>query len=395
MRSRERRNQPAPDDVPAFVDVLRLQPLETEAGTCFFRDETYPLDSRHGEVPLAPLRDHHGPALAGLLRDPTARAYDFRSALFIDTETNGLSGGAGTYAFLVGVGMVETNVFRVRQFFMPHPGAEPALLAALLPLLERYETLVTFNGKSFDVPVLETRFVMARRPCTLRDRPHIDLLHPARRLWRLQLSSCALSSLERRILGAERTEEDVPGWLVPRHYNEFLQTGDARSLKGVFYHNCQDIVSLAALGVHMVRLYKEPHPDSGATGTELYSVARLYEDAGETDRAEQTYRHALRSQLPPHVRRKAIRRLSFLLKRQERWSDATHIWRQLLGRGELYPYEELAKYLEHRAHHYDAAAEVVQAAFQDARTGALHLTADEHDALHHRLSRLRRKLDTS
>lgn len=398
MRTRgTTQSEPAPDasDTPAFTRVLNLSEVETEAGTCFVREETYPLDSTHGDVHLGPLRDTHGPALAGLLRDPSVRDYDLRSCLFIDTETNGLSGGAGTYAFLVGVGFVDEDVFRVRQFFMPDPGAEPALLAGLMPLLERYDALVSFNGKSFDVPVLETRFVMARRPCNLRERPHVDLLHPARRLWKLQLSSCALSSLERRILGLTRAEDDVPGWLVPRYYNEFLQSGDARPLRGVFYHNRQDIVSLAALGVHMVQLYQDPAPERGVSGIELYSLARLYEEGGDTDDAEAAYREALRTQLSPEIRRKAIRRLSFLLKRQERWDEATDIWRTIIGRGELYPYEELAKYWEHHARDYEKAIRAVQAAFQHGSDGKLYLTADERDALRHRRSRLRRKIENS
>jgi len=226
--------------------VLGLRPHETGAGVCLMRETRLPLDTRYGTVSLAAVQQPHGEQIARLLRDPAWCTFDFRRALFLDTETNGLSGGTGTFAFLVGVGFIEDDTFVVQQFFLRHPGEEPAMLTALVPLLERFDTFVTFNGKSFDIPLLETRFVLARRPLDLRRRPHFDLLHPARRIWRWRLTQCDLGTLERQVLGVRRAAEDVPGWLVPRYYNEYLRTGNAAPLRGVFYHNRQDIVALAS-----------------------------------------------------------------------------------------------------------------------------------------------------
>ena len=338
-------------------------------------------------VSLAALQHSHGEQIARLLRDPAWRTFDFRRALFLDTETNGLSGGTGTFAFLVGVGFIEDDTFVVQQFFLRHPGEEPAMLEALVPLLERFDTFVTFNGKSFDIPLLETRFVLARRPLDLRARPHFDLLHPARRIWRWRLTQCDLGTLERQVLGVHRAAEDVPGWLVPRYYNEYLRTGNAAPLRGVFAHNRQDIVALAALGVHLATIVATPSPAHGLAGPDLFGLARLLEEAGAWDAAESAYRHALRSQMPAHLRRETLKRLSLLFKRQQRWEEATAIWRAMLAQGDLFPYEELAKYLEHHARDIPGALHLVQQAFREG----IPLSPAERAALRHRLARLQRK----
>lgn len=370
--------------------------LSNDAGTCYVVETRYSLDHAHAGIPLAALLYPHGPALACLAKDEVLASFDFRRAVFLDTETNGLSGGAGTYPFLVGLGYLEDETFHVRQFFLRHPGEERALLAELEPLLARFDGIVSFNGKSFDVPVLETRFVLARRPSPLSNCMHLDLLHPARRLWKLRLERCALSDLERHILGNQRDESDIPGWLVPRYYTDYLRTGNADLLKGIFAHNHQDLLTLAALSVHMARLCESGGTATGRAashhGSDLFSLARLYEETNRLEEAEATYRRALNAPLSPHLRIEAVRRLSLLLKRQGRWEPATRIWEKLLGRGELFPYEELAKYLEHRTRDFPAAERLVLEALREHQRGRLRLRHDEIAALRHRLARLRRKM---
>ncbi|GAP63097.1 hypothetical protein ARMA_1520 [Ardenticatena maritima] len=386
---------PSPSETPPapVEEVLGLQPHTTEAGVCLVRETRLPLSTRYGVAPLAELQRPHGERIARLLRAPAWRTFDFRQALFLDTETNGLAGGTGTFAFLVGVGFLDDDAFVVRQFFLRHPGEEPAMLAALQPLLERFDTFVTFNGKSFDIPLLETRFVLARRPLDLRTRPHLDLLHPARRIWRWRLTHCDLGTLERQVLGVRRAAEDVPGWLVPRYYNDYLRTGNAAPLRGVFYHNRHDIVALAALSVHMATIVADASPALGLAGADLFGVARLLEEGGHWDEAEAVYRRALQSQLPHALRREALKRLSLLFKRRQRWEEAAALWRAMLAQGDLFPYEELAKYLEHHARNLPAALAVVQRAFHDAREGCLRLNRAEREALLHRLARLQRKME--
>src|SRR5579859_3798690 len=169
--------------------------------------------------------------------------------MFLDTETTGLAGGTGTCAFLIGVGAVEGSQFVVRQYFLRDYPEEKAMLA-LADALENYEGLVTFNGKTFDIPLLETRYALARMESPFARLLHLDLLHPARRLWKLRLESCALGHLETEVLGIHR-QGDVDGSEIPGIYFDYLRTGDSRGLQPVFYHNALDIISLAALTVEM------------------------------------------------------------------------------------------------------------------------------------------------
>lgn len=387
---------PAQRSERTIESVLPGRELSNSAGICYVAESRYPPDHRHGGVALAELWEPHGPALACLAKDEHLASFDFRRAVFLDTETNGLAGGAGTYAFLVGLAYFEGETFQVRQFFLRHPGEEPALLAELEPLLASFDGVVSFNGKCFDLPVLETRFILARRRLPLTSCAHLDLLHPARRLWKLRLERCALSDLERDILATRRPEMDIPGWLVPRYYNDYLRTGDAGLLKSIFTHNHHDLLALAALSVHMARLCASGGADGARAtvhhGSDLFSLARLYEQTNRLAEAEAAYRRALATPLAPHLRMEAVRRLALLLKRQERWEAATGIWQKLLGRGELFPYEELAKYFEHHARDLVAAERLVLEALREHQRGRLRLRHEEAAALRHRLARLRRKL---
>jgi len=203
---------------------------------------------------------------------------------------------------------VAQDAFYVRQFFMRHPSQEEALLNNLASLLEKYDSFVTFNGKSFDLPVLETRYILARQPRALKRRLHLDLLHPARRLWKLRLNSCRLGHLEERILQLTRHEADVPGYLIPQLYNDFLRDGDPTPLKAVFYHNHKDLLSLASLAVHMTRMYDTPEHYAAPHGQDFFSVARLYEDNRQWERAEHGYRRTLQFPIPQNLRYHCMRR---------------------------------------------------------------------------------------
>ena len=179
-------------------------------------------------LPLAAALAASGSAVAACARDPRLDDFDFRQAAFLDTETSGLAGGAGTFAFMVGIGMFEgegdDTVYVVRQVFMRSPAEERALLEVTANLLARCEGLVSFNGRAFDVPLLTTRYALQRQPSPLIGLPHFDLLPAARQRWRLRLPSCALSALERDILEHPRSQEDVPGWLIPSLYSDYARS---------------------------------------------------------------------------------------------------------------------------------------------------------------------------
>jgi uncharacterized protein YprB with RNaseH-like and TPR domain len=281
---------------------------------------------------------------------------------FIDTETTGLAGGSGTYAFMVGVGRFEDKGFRLAQFFMRDPGEEPALLHALEHFLAPCETIVSFNGKSYDLPLLQARYITNSWPFPLQQTAHLDLLHLARRLWRQRLPSRALSYLEEHILQQTRTEEDTPGWMIPQMYFDYLQTGDARPLKGIFYHNAMDILSLAALTNHIAHLLADPLDGRVSHALDLAAIGKLNEDLGYLDQAVHILEHSLEQGLPPQAKQEVVKRLSFLQKRRGEIPLALSLWWQAAADRQIYAHEELAKYYEHTEKNFSEALRWTNAA---------------------------------
>ena len=375
-------------------DVVDGFDVDTPHGPCFVVDTRY-AEHAGRLVGAPPPTAGHLPRLA---RDTALADLDLRRAAFLDVETTGLSGGTGTFAFLVGIGAYEGDHFHVRQFFMRDPGDEPALLHALSDWLNERAGLVTFNGKAFDLPLLQTRFRLQRRRAPLSAAPHLDLLSHARRLWRTRLGSCALSSLEQHILGVERTD-DVPGMIIPYLYFDYVRTGRADRLARVFYHNALDIVSMAALLCRMCDVFDDPDAGGVQHGADWLSLGAVFEGAGDCDRATDAYHRALACRLPPELHEQARERLSQLCKRQGAWDQAVEAWAAAVANGtarRLYPYLELAKYYEHRARDYSAAIQTVRQAVVlveswRIRPDSLNQAATLTD-LRHRLARLERKL---
>ena len=320
----------------------------TGQGPFFLHRERHPLDAQHGAHRLGDLVDWPLESAARLARDPRLGGIELERIAFIDTETTGLAGGSGTYAFLIGVGVFEGQEFTIHQFFMRDFDEEPAQLEALGRLLDRMEAVVSFNGRSFDLPLLETRFIMARQPPRLTDAPHLDLLPVARRFWKYRLPSCALSALETEVLGVQRTRADVPGWLIPSLYVDYARSGDASEMPRIFYHNAQDILSLVTLMARTCTLLEAPLPPEGdIPGEDLFGLGRVLHDLGDLERAEVAYAQAA-ARCPAHpVRETAMRRLAYLLKRQERRAEALPWWCRLVEEeGAVYACEELAKHYE-------------------------------------------------
>lgn len=319
--------------------------------------------------------------------------------LFLDLETTGLAGGTGTYAFLVGTGRLVTEGFRICQFFLRDLGAEAELLTEVAPLLERASLLVTYNGKLFDAPLLETRYRLARRPSPLDALPHLDVLYPARRLWKQRFGSARLTNLEREVLRHERPE-DIPGELIPQLYFDYLRQGDEGPLQIVFRHNADDLVTLAALAARLLELAAAPE-QAASEPLELLAAARLFERAQKLDRARWLYEHALADSLPDEAARAGRWRLARLVKRQRDYARAARLWAELAddgaGKESLAALEELAICYEHRLRDLGAAREVTRRAIgtldslreSDAEDGAAYRRARVRFA--HRLGRLTRK----
>jgi hypothetical protein len=366
--------------------------IDSRAGPTFVTEQFYPKDYLHGLQPLAltaPLevvaRWAHAPGFARMLPEALA---------FLDTETSGLAGGTGTYAFLVGVGRYEGDGFRLAQFFMRDPAEEPAMLLALEEFLAPCQALVTFNGKSFDAPLLNTRYALQGWRSPLRDLEHVDLLHLARRLWRDRMPSRTLGNLEVQILKTIRTAEEVPGWMIPEMYFDYLRTGDARPMKNVLYHNQIDVVSMAALLRHTAMLLTDPLATPNVDICELAALARLYEELGEMDQAERFYCTCLERGIPEPLFWDSLERLSFLYKRGNRYEQAILLWEKAARQGLLYAHEELAKYYEHIGHDPALALKWTEQAL--ALLGSAAYSSQERQVWQtefiHRQERLLRKL---
>jgi uncharacterized protein YprB with RNaseH-like and TPR domain len=361
--------------------------IDTGAGTLVVARREYPLGYCHGRVRLDAAFAASGDTLR-LVARPGEEPSETRGLLFVDVETTGLAGGTGTYAFLVGVGGVEGERFVVTQYFMRDLDEEPALLAALGPRLEGAAGLVTFNGAGFDLPLLETRFILARRPWPA-GLAHVDLLRPSRRVWLGSLPDCRLATVEGHALGLAR-EDDVPGAMIPALYFQFLRTRQARPLARVFAHNRDDVLSLVALLGWFARALAA-HDRGVLSPIELAGLGRLWEPL-DTERSVACYRAALDGGLTGPSALWTCLRLAAWEKRRERWQAACELWEAAsrVGVFDPRPWEELAKFHEHRRRDFALAREVVFDAIDLARsTGA---SARVLDDFHWRLARLDRRL---
>ena len=382
---------------PSIQDVLSGEFVATRRGEAFIHEEIYDSDYRHGWAPLetdAPLN-----LMAAWAKDSRLLEMSLESFIFLDTETSGLSGGTGTYAFLVGAGRFEQNAsgrtFRLLQFFMRDPGEEAALLEALTDFLAPCEALVTYNGKAFDAPLLKTRYILHDIPIPFEDYAHVDLLHLARRLWRDRLPSRTLKYIEENVLGAPRTSEEVPGYEIPWLYFDYLRTGNVSEMKGIFYHNAMDIVALAAMFGLTVSMLHNPFDDELIQhGLDVIALAKLHEDLDQWDRAARLYERGLEMDLGEEDFWKAVHRLSVLQKKRGDLGSAVELWKQAAAQGHVYAYVELAKHYEHRERDYQQAQKWAAAAMEQVKSRELPAYIREHwqPQLEHRLKRLDGKL---
>ncbi len=324
--------------------------------------------------------------------------FDLTKAAFFDCETTGLAGGVGTYAFLVGVGFLSGDEFVVEQYFMQDFHQEGAVLTAVAERLAGFEFLVSYNGKCFDLPLLETRWTIHRIDYDRDTWFHVDLLHPSRRLWKKRLADCSLGNVENRILGVRR-KADVPSYLVPQIYFDYLRSGEAEPLLGVFHHNRYDILSLLGLSITIDGLLEDSDPSRFLEPEDLLSLGRIHRNLGNHSAGVDCLRRALSQRLPPELNLEASVGLASLYRRIGLADDAAEIWHALIG-GEtpfsLRAHEELAKYYEHKKRDYRQALSLVEEAIS-------HLVSDlswsggqakqtRLDALEYRKARLEKKI---
>jgi len=397
---------------PAFVR-LGVRTKSNAYGSFLLRTVEYPLEHRHGRYALGELLErakHLAPVSArqnkgndSALRLPVAP----ERLLFLDTETTGLGVGAGNVPFMIGIGWIAPGQgrFVVEQTLIRHPGEERAMLAHLLARMAERTHLVTYNGRTFDWPVLVNRFILNGWRRAGPEPGHLDFLHPSRALWRNTLESCRLSHVEEERLGIVR-EGDVPGSLAPELYMRFLNDGDADGLEGVYRHNERDVLTLAALAIHFGTLLspltrEDPRGQEVPEGAEeLYRTAVWLEAHGALDKAERLFAllaareeaQAVRWWLPVAARYKRLGRLDL----------AVPLWRRAAERAEraavpfLDAHIELAMHYEHRVKDVAEALRLAERALELAlrrppsRSDPLR-ARQLREALQRRIERLRRK----
>jgi uncharacterized protein YprB with RNaseH-like and TPR domain len=348
-------------------------------------ERSYAPGHRHGWLSVADsLPPEEGWSRLGLL---AGRACG-QSLLFVDLETTGLAGGAGSYAFLVGCGWFARGRFHVRQFLLSNFTAERALLEAVKETAGTANAVVTYNGKSFDLPLMETRYALNRLMTPFADMPHVDMLHHARRLWQGRDDDHRLSSLESSLLGHER-ERDVPGFEIPARYFHYVRTGDSRPLAAVLEHNRLDLLSLALLTARAAQLLDEG-VTAAATAREALGIGRLYERSGMRSAALACYAKA--GEIGPGKCPEALYAHAMLLRRSRHYEAAADVWQRLLDLGDCPPRlereaaEALAVHHEHRLRNLVSARHL---AVRSLESGA---TVSRREAIAHRLARLDRKL---
>ncbi len=320
--------------------------------------------------------------------------------VFIDTETTGLSGGVGTLAFLVGMGYFEGGRFIVEQFFLRRFDEERAVLRQVAERLDTLAgsggALVSFNGKAYDMPLIQSRAVMKRIRDFPAGLPHIDLLHASRRLWRKHLSDCALGTLESGVLDFHR-RGDVPSHEIPGLYFGYLRSSDPRPLLPVFRHNQLDILSMVTLLTRMLGIFESAGQADGVP-VDAMAVGRVYEDLKSYPEACAVYTARLNAKLSGAEKREVLLRLARLHKRRRDYGFAESLWQEAIGcRGfNVEPYEELAKACEHHIRDLPAAKSYTERALENIR--ALEQLypgrsfAAQKESLSWRLQRLERKL---
>ncbi|MCO5185183.1 MAG: ribonuclease H-like domain-containing protein [Anaerolineae bacterium] len=364
--------------------------VENGMGTCFVIDTVYPVQHTHGQIALGDVRTCDA---AVVVPYTSAELSDvkFGRCLFFDVETTGLA-GAGAWAHTISAGFFSGDTFVTRQFFARDPGEESAVLHAFTDLTADPDRvgLVTFNGRSFDVPLVQNRYFMNRMRDPLSDLPNFDLMLPARRLWHRRLGSYSLHALENAVLGLERSAMDIEGYLIPLIYAEFVRSGDATDIQRMLYRNRIDLMSMVVLTTHIVRAfadYRQLHEP-----LDLLSLAKWQAQLGLWDSAEANLRYAASLDCDIEQWHAILLELGAVIKRRDRRAEAVPLWQQVAHTSsQLTPaHVELAKYYEWHDRDLAQALHWTQAA------QALVPARDwiQRQALAHRAERLLRKLES-
>jgi len=378
-------------------DCVPGREVPTPYGPCFSVRWEYDLDYHHGSFQLQKLLTLSGKEVETLTFDQSLSGFDFRRAAFVDVETSSLSGGVGTFAFLIGVAYLENDSLYVEQYLMRDFIEESNLLHLLSERLRRSSYLVTYNGKCFDTSILSARYILNRLKSPLDRIPHLDLLFPARRLWKRRFGDCSLTHLEVAVLSFQRTE-DIPSHLIPQIYFEYLRDGNPEILVPVFSHNCDDLISLVALTATACDLVREDRPHFLYHPLDLLSLGRHYYRVRDYEKTASLLEQIPRGELRAEFKEEYHCLLGDCYKKLHQWDRAEEVWCGYLESGEPFSlrfHVELAKLYEHRARDLSGAQQMTLRALSALDELASQLETRyvriRREELLHRLNRIERK----
>lgn len=362
--------------------------VNTPFGDIFVSRVRHSPDYIHGIIPLKDVTRISDNWLSRWGKFSSDRKFDFRKTVFVDTETSGVAGGGGTLPFLIGIGYFYRGRFHVEQFFADSHSREEGMLDLVAQFVKPFDTLVTFNGKAFDIPLLETRYLLKRKQNPFSTMEHLDLLHPSRQLWNLTLDNCKLQTIEYRLLDFRR-ENDLPGEEIPQAYFDYVRWGKADPLYRVFQHNADDITSLAAAMYLLWRTVQNEESDRDSRVE--FSRGKILRRYGEMNRATRSLESARQQETSSRRRAIIMSFLSMVYKSEEKWDEAEALWLEMIETGSIFhllPYVELAKYYEHRTKDLKKARKVAE----DALSRIPSQRVEDIDGLKHRLNRLDRRI---
>lgn len=374
------------------TQISQFEPQERER--IKFIENPYSLDVRYGKIKIAEGLDIPGDLLSCLSKDPEFENLDLSTALFIDLETTGLSGGTGVIPFLVGMGYYREDKFNVVQYFLGEPGAEEQMLMDINQFFSdmNFKSVVSYNGKVFDLPLLETRFILKRQPFPLGELPHLDFLFPARSLWSHKLENCRLHHLALEVVGTGRTE-DIPSAEIPWRYFQYIQTGNYDLIEPIIYHNQEDILSLLGVIIVGSQIFSKDPQIHEADAMDFFGAGKVLEKFGQTEKSSQYFQKAIDGHLSGEVFLSARKRLAAQFKKNQDWDKAVSLWKEMASveassNDLLYSLRELSMYYEHKQKKYLEAKKMAEEGFVLARNFSAYYERD----FSRRMERLRIKI---
>ncbi|MEH7093420.1 ribonuclease H-like domain-containing protein [Neobacillus vireti] len=370
-----------------------VSPYFLDENYCLIREVRYPLSYQHGHYQFKDLRTAINCWNRNEINHPiSAKGHRVEELFFFDTETTGLGGGVGNTIFIIGYASVFGEELILRQHILPNPGAEVPLYHSFLEKVN-YRTLVTYNGKSFDWPQVKTRHTLVREHVPkLPAFGHFDLFHAARRLWKHKLDRMKLSIVEKEVLGVERMD-DIPGYLAPIIYFDFIESKQPDGMLGILKHNEIDILSLVTLYTHLT--FQLSGMDQNQTRPETYEVGRWFASLGETEQAKKVLATLTKEQDITSKQAKLL--LAYQQKKERNWSSARDLFLEVVDSKDLQIRAEacieLAKIFEHRLKDLSKAIKYCQEAIHSVSADPINGKKPLVDQLQTRLTRLEKKYD--